>query len=105
MPGTDHTEQKLGGAVAEETLFEAPPECSVIFYNDDFTTKDFVVEILVSVFDKNRPDAVALTEKAHRAGSVIAGVYTYDIAVTRANIAVTRARKQGFPLRVEVKRI
>jgi ATP-dependent Clp protease adaptor protein ClpS len=93
-------------AVAEEDTESAvPPDCQVIFFNDDYTTKDFVVEVLVSVFHKLETDALNLMESVHRSGSAVIGVYTYDIAATRAGITVRRAREAGFPLRVEVKQI
>ena len=91
---------------AEQDSFpEPPPECKVILFNDDFTTKAFVIAVLVSVFSKSELEAEALTEETHQKGKAIIGVYTYDIAVTRTNIATARARKQGFPLRIEAERI
>lgn len=82
-----------------------PPECQVVFYNDDYTTKDFVVTVLVSIYHKTENDAVAIMESVHRSGSAVVGVYTYDIAATRAEITVRRARAAGFPLRVEVEQM
>lgn len=86
------------------TEFEIPPECGVVFYNDDYTTKEFVVELLESVFAKSNGEAVFLMEKIHSEGSAVVGVYTYDIAVTRAGIATAKAKGAGFPLRIEVRR-
>ena len=91
-------------AVTEAVTFEIPPECCVVFYNDDYTTKDFVVQILIEIFHKNETEAVELMELVHKSGRAVVGVYTYDIAVTRASIATTRARKSGFPLKVEVEK-
>ncbi|MCI6179174.1 MAG: ATP-dependent Clp protease adaptor ClpS [Treponema porcinum] len=91
-------------AVSVTTEFEIPPECCVVFYNDDYTTKDFVVEVLETVFAKSRGEAVFLMEQVHSEGSAVIGVYTYDIAVTRAGLATAKAKKAGFPLKIEVKR-
>lgn len=97
--------QELNSSKVEDEVFiELPPECEVIFFNDDFTTKDFVVEILVSVFNKDERTAYELMELVHNSGSAIVGTYTYDIAVTRASIATERAKKNEFPLRVEVRK-
>ena len=74
----------------------------VVFINDDYTTKDFVVELLISIFHKNESDADALMEKVHKEGSAVVGVYAYDIALTRADLSKRRARANGFPLQVEV---
>ena len=87
-----------------EIEIELPPECSVVMYNDDYTTKDFVVEILVSIFDKGEVEANFIMETIHAEGSAVVGIYTYDIAVTKAGMATTVAKKNGFPLRVEVKK-
>ena len=91
-------------AVSVTTEFEIPPECCVVFYNDDYTTKDFVVEVLETIFAKSRGEAVFLMEQVHSESSAVVGVYTYDIAVTRAGLATAKAKKAGFPLKIEVKR-
>ena len=88
-----------------DSQLELPPDCRVILFNDDFTTKAFVIAVLVSVFSKSELEAEALTEETHQKGKAVIGIYTYDIAVTRTNIATARARKQGFPLRIEAERI
>ena len=83
--------------------FELPPEKNVIFYNDDVTTMDFVVEVLVSIFNKAPEEAHRLMMQVHENGSSVVGTYTYDIAVSRTNLTIQVARKNGFPLRVEVE--
>lgn len=92
-----------GADVAVDNSLELPPQCKVIIYNDDFTTKEFVVDILISVFRKNQEQAVNIMESVHQTGKGVAGIYSYDIAVTRTNIATARARKAGFPLKLEVE--
>lgn len=82
-----------------------PPECRVIIFNDDYTAKDFVVDVLTQIFHKPEEEAVLIMESVHNTGKGIAGVYTYDIAMTRVNMATVRARKNGFPLRLEVERV
>lgn len=91
---------EAGVDAAAETAI--PPECKVIFFNDDYTTKDFVVDVLSGIFHKNEAEAVNLMEKIHTTGSAVIGVYTYDIAETLASLATARARQAGFPLRIEV---
>lgn len=80
-----------------------PPEGCVIFFNDDYTTKDFVVDVLVSVFHKSESEARKMMQAVHTKGKAEIGVYAYDIAVTLAAIATQRARNEGFPLMIEVK--
>lgn len=95
---------RAAGSAEDISDILPPPECSVIFYNDDFTTKDFVVDVLVNVFNKGTPEATDLMEKVHKAGSAVVGSYTYDIALSRTNVTTQLARKNGFPLRVEIER-
>ncbi len=92
-----------GSGVAEDTSIMPPPESKVIFYNDDFTTMEFVVDVLVSIFNKSHDEAEGLMRNVHENGSSVVGVYTYDIAVSRTNLTIQAARKNGFPLRVEVE--
>lgn len=93
----------IGEGVIEDISITPPPEKNVVFYNDDFTTMDFVVEVLLSIFNKSHEEAVSLMQTVHTNGSAIIGTYTYDIAVSRANLTKQIARKNGFPLRVEVE--
>ena len=93
-----------GASVVEIPDLELPPQCKVVIFNDDFTTKEFVVEILVQIFHKNNEEAVSIMESVHNEGSGVVGIYTYDIAMTRTQMATARARKAGFPLRLEVQK-
>jgi ATP-dependent Clp protease adaptor protein ClpS len=88
---------------AVEEQIKEPPQYRVIFYNDDFTPKDFVVQILVVVFHKTVTEATELMETVHQKGSALIGVYSWDIANTRVHITVSNARKNGFPLRCELE--
>lgn len=95
--------ESSGTGVLENNSIELPPELNVVMYNDDYTTMEFVVDILISVFNKSQDIAQQLMTRIHEDGSAIVGTYTYDIAVSRANLAKNLARKNEFPLRVEVE--
>ena len=73
------------------------------WYNDDFTTMDFVVEILMTIFHKEHEEAVALMMLVHNIQRAVVGTYSYDIARTKAEEAEERAREQGFPFRLSVE--
>ena len=94
---------QAGSSFVEDTSSILPPDRKVVFYNDDFTTMEFVVDVLVSIFNKSHDEAESLMRAVHEQGSSVVGVYTYDIAVSRTNLTIQTARKQGFPLRVEVE--
>jgi ATP-dependent Clp protease adaptor protein ClpS len=86
----------------EEKLTE-PPMYNVLIHNDDFTTKEFVVGILMSVFNKSLEEATQIMWAAHRNGTGICGVYPYELAETKVNQASSLARENEFPLRVTME--
>ena len=98
-------ENKFSGQAESDVdvEFDVPPQYKVIFFNDDFTTMEFVVEILMDVFKKSFEEASAVMLEVHKSGKGIAGIYPYDIAATRTRIAQTRARAAGFPLQIALE--
>ncbi len=78
-----------------------PRQYQVLIYNDDFTPMDFVVEILMRIFDKEEQAAIALMMSIHTGSCAVAGVYPRDIAQTKAAEAVQWAREEKYPLKVE----
>ena len=80
-----------------------PSMYKVILLNDDYTPMNIVVAILVYVFGKEEEEANAIMLKVHKEGKGIAGMYTYDIARTKQNRAMTYAKSQQFPLKVEIE--
>ena len=84
----------------ERTGIREPKRYKVILHNDDFTTMDFVVMILVQVFFKTEEAAEALMMQVHREGKAVAGVYTLDAAVSKVQKATQLARTYNFPLRL-----
>lgn len=93
------------GAVKERTKSKVkePKKYNVLMINDDFTTMEFVVEVLIDIFHKDEVSAQAIMLKVHHAGKAVVGCYPYDIATTRVNTALSRARAKGFPFRMTVE--
>ena len=89
------------GATQERTniKLQEPKKYNVIMHNDDFTTMDFVVDVLKAVFAKEPSEAMALMLAIHHVGKAVVGVYSYDIAASKAEKAMQMARNEGFPLR------
>ncbi len=87
----------------QRTDIREPRRYKVIIYNDDFTTMEFVVKILRQVFLKSEAEAEALMLQVHHSDKAVVGIYTYDIAVSKARKATTMAREQGYPLRLTVE--
>ena len=80
-----------------------PRRYKVIIHNDDFTTMEFVVEVLKTVFFLSNEKAEELMLQVHHANKAVVGIYTNDIAVSKANKAINMAREKGFPLRLTVE--
>lgn len=76
-----------------------PPMYRVLLLNDDYTTMEFVVDILKLVFNKGNEEALIIMLNVHRKGVGLCGVYTYEIAETKVNAVHILARENGFPLK------
>jgi len=86
----------------EEELKE-PSEYMVILLNDNYTTREFVVEILQLVFHKNPQEAKKIMLNVHHKGRGMVGVYTWDIANTKVNQVHSIAKQYDFPLKCIVE--
>ncbi len=86
-----------------EDKTDEPPMYRVIFYNDDFTPKAFVVEILVQVFQKSAAEATELMWRVHHGNRGVAGVYPRDVAETKVAVVTALARENGFPLKTSLE--
>ena len=93
------------GALKERTdsRIMEPKQYNVIMLNDDFTTMEFVVSVLIDIFRKDDVTAQALMMRVHKSGQAVVGKYPYDIASTKVNKALARAREEGFPFRMTIE--
>ena len=87
----------------QRTNLQEPRRYKVIIHNDDFTTMEFVVMVLKQVFFLSEEHAQALMLKVHHSNYAVVGIYTYDIAVSKAKKATNMARENGYPLRLTVE--
>lgn len=91
------SEEEVLAEVEEEV--EEPPMYRVLLHNDDYTTMEFVVEVLMYVFNKSVEDASRIMLNVHQKGIGVCGVYTYDVAETKVNTVESLARENGYPLK------
>ena len=91
---------QTGGAVKErvDTQKKQPTLYKVVLLNDDYTTMEFVVNVLMSVFQKTAAEAYQIMMHVHTNGRGIAGVYPWEVAETKADEVISLARDAGFPL-------
>lgn len=78
-----------------------PRQYDVIFYNDDFTPMDFVVEVLMKYFDKSEKAAVSLMLEVHHGTSMVVGEYPKEIAKMKVKETIALARSRKYPLMAE----
>ena len=95
------TKDAVKERISEE--LKEPKQYEVIMHNDDFTTMEFVVQILIDIFRKDPAVAENIMLTVHRNGRAVVGKYPYDIAVTKVNEAMGRAKEEGFPFRMTVE--
>ena len=89
---TPKTKRKTG------TKTQRPPLWKVILLNDDYTPREFVVEVLKAVFRMNESQAYRVMMTAHQKGACVIAVYTRDVAETKAKEATELGRAKGYPL-------
>lgn len=87
-----------GVLTESEKRLKAPPLYKVLLHNDDYTTMEFVVQVLQSVFHRSAADATQIMLHIHRTGIGVAGVYTHEIAETKVTLVEQLAREREFPL-------
>jgi len=84
-------------------VMRPPRQFNVVLYNDNSTTMEFVVLVLMTIFHKNFADANALTMSIHENGQGIAGTYSLEVANQKHDDTINAARMNGFPLRCSVQ--
>ena len=97
MPEREYGFEEDVATESRERL-KKPPLFRVLLHNDDFTTMEFVVEVLKRVFNKEDGDAFQIMWAVHTQGVGCAGVYTYEVAEMKVERVTQMAREQEFPL-------
>jgi ATP-dependent Clp protease adaptor protein ClpS len=91
------------GDVKNDQEIREPKMYRVVLHNDDYSTMDFVIEVLISIFHKPAADATRIMLDVHKKGIGICGVYTYDIAATRVARVHQLSTKREFPLKCSLE--
>lgn len=91
------------GRPAIKAAPEEPKKHNVIILNDDFTTFEFVISVMMAVFYKTYDEACSIAETTHVRQKAVVGSYTLDIAKSKVAKATEMARAENFPLRFEIE--
>ncbi len=89
--------------VSEKIKLKYPKKYKVYLLNDDYTTMDFVVDILISIFHKTYEQAEDIMLEVHKKGRGMCGVYSHEIAETKVMQVITKAKDNGFPLKATME--
>jgi ATP-dependent Clp protease adaptor protein ClpS len=102
---SEHNPDLLEGVDVESDVETTePPLYRVLLLNDDYTTMEFVVQVLIYVFNKNEEDAMRIMLNVHRQGVGICGVYPHEVAETKVSAVEALAQENGFPLKCTMER-
>lgn len=86
-----------------EISIKYPKKYKVLLLNDDYTSMEFVIDVLMGIFHKNFSEAEAIMLEVHKKNRGVCGIYTHEIAQTKVVQVHRKARENGFPLRAEME--
>ena len=99
------TQSVRGATTPELTKIKPPSKYNVILLNDDQTPMDFVIQILISIFNKTDKIANDLTIEVHEKGKAIAGTYMYEVSEQKCAEVVADAKLSGYPLTATIEQV
>jgi ATP-dependent Clp protease adaptor protein ClpS len=101
--GKRETVQERDLAVLDKAKVERPRLYEVLLHNDDYTTQEFVVYILMKFFHRDSASARQIMLEVHTKGVGVAGVYPFDVAETKAGQVIRFARDHEMPLQCSLR--
>ncbi len=103
MSDQDQTYHESDSSVIEEVRVKRPKKYKVILHNDDYTTMEFVILVLKVVFHKSLGEAEKIMMEVHNKGQGVCGIYSYEIAESKAKKVELMAREQNHPLKCTIE--
>jgi ATP-dependent Clp protease adaptor protein ClpS len=100
---TAHPKESLLAETRSTEKVQRPRMWRVLLHNDDYTTQEFVVWVLETVFQKPRGEAFAIMMSVHRSGLGVAGIFTHDVAETKMKKTQQLAEEHEYPLLVTME--
>jgi len=94
-----HIEHEL----VEKVKIKYPKKYKVYLLNDDYTSMEFVIDVLISIFHKNYEQAESIMLEVHKQERGLCGVYSHEIAETKVTQVIKKAQDNGFPLKATME--
>ena len=101
--GEQNSETREGTVIETEKKVTEPPMYKVLLHNDDYTTKEFVVEILMVIFNKSIEEAIQLMWHVHKNGVGLIDIFTFQVAETKIKQTTAMAKEYGYPLKTTME--
>ena len=98
-------DEQSGVGLSVEDEVREPRQFKVMLHNDDYTTMEFVVLVLVSVFRKNENEATQIMLNVHNNGVGVCGIYTAEVAELKVSLVPRLAKESGYPLRCSMEEV
>jgi|TARA_R110000868_G_scaffold180962_1_gene421678 ATP-dependent Clp protease adaptor protein ClpS len=98
------TDTAIKTLTQEKIKIEEPSKYDVLFLNDEVTTFEFVVKVLMQIFGKTTDQAIEITKQIHEKGKGVVGTYLHEIAEQKGIETTVLARDEGYPLQVKVQK-
>jgi ATP-dependent Clp protease adaptor protein ClpS len=99
MSAGQRPHEESDASVVDRPQTKEPRQYAVILHNDDYTTMEFVIEVLIRFFRKTQEEALAITLQVHQRGRGVAGIYSFEIAETKVFQVTELAQSRGHPLK------
>jgi len=100
-----HTDLEEAAVAESREKLEQPPLYKVLLHNDDYTTMEFVVWVLESIFNMQEEQAIQVMLNVHLRGVGVAGIYTFEVAETKVDRTSALAREHEYPLLVTMEEV
>lgn len=100
-----HAEQGVdpGVATEDDVKLKKPPMYKVLMHNDDYTTMEFVIHVLMKFFNKNYDEAHSIMLKVHHEGVAICAIYTHEVAESKSQKVNKYSKGKGHPLKSSIE--
>ena len=89
--------------LADEVMIKHPKKYKVFILNDDYTSMDFVIDILMTIFHKSYEEAESIMLEVHKKEKGLCGIYSHEIAETKVMQVIKKAKDSGFPLKATIE--